>query len=251
LRLKISAFANAQEGKFNMSVKGITANEGLNNRVTSTVQKSGADFSDILASVMSVGKTDLDKIFEAAAERYNVPVNLLKAVAKAESNFNPNALSKCGAQGIMQLMPATAESLGVADPFDPEQNIMGGAKYLSQMLQRFDGDTKLALAAYNAGPGSVIKYKGIPPYAETQNYVKKVMGYCGENISAGMTVESSKTAAAADIWRLMRGENISDSGSDSQLGDEIAASILISMYRLQSRLFSDTASLDADTTTGF
>jgi soluble lytic murein transglycosylase-like protein len=95
---------------------------------------------------------DLDSIFEAASKKYNVPVNLLKAVAKAESNFNSHATSSCGAMGIMQLMPATAKSLGVTDAYNPEQNIMGGAKYLSQMLNQFNGNTELAVAAYNAGP---------------------------------------------------------------------------------------------------
>ena len=119
--------------------------------------------------------TALDAIFEKFASQYRLQPNLLKSVAKMESNFNPLAISKAGAQGIMQLMPKTAASLGVGDPFNPVENIEGGAKYLRQLLDRFDNNIPLALAAYNAGPGTVNKYGGIPPYKETQNYVKKVM----------------------------------------------------------------------------
>ncbi|NLL00025.1 MAG: lytic transglycosylase domain-containing protein [Clostridiales bacterium] len=136
------------------------------------------------------GTKSLDDIFEQASRRYNVPVNLLKAIGKAESNFDPNAVSKSGAQGVMQLMPATAADLGVTDSFDPEQNIMGGSKYIADLLKRYDGDTKLALAAYNAGMGNVKKYGGVPPFKETQNYVVKVLKYMEEDFTAG-TVKAS------------------------------------------------------------
>lgn len=135
----------------------------------------------------------LDEIFERASKKYNVPVSLLKAIGKAESDFNPNAVSKAGAQGIMQLMPGTAKDLGVTDSFDPEQNIMGGSKYIADLLKRYNGDTKLALAAYNAGMGNVKKYGGIPPFKETQNYVVKVMKYMEQDITAG-TVNTTKTS---------------------------------------------------------
>lgn len=113
----------------------------------------------------------------AAAARYNLPANIIHSVIRAESNFEPQAVSRAGAQGLMQLMPATAEELGVDDPFDIEQNIDGGARYLRRMLDQFGGDVRQALAAYNAGPGTVMRYNGNVPYAETRNYVQKVLHF--------------------------------------------------------------------------
>lgn len=110
----------------------------------------------------------------AASLEFGVDEALLRAVVHAESAFNPNALSRKGAQGLMQLMPGTADDLGVANPFDATQNIRGGAQYLAQQLKAFQGDEKLAMAAYNAGPGNVTKYRGVPPFDETQVYVTRV-----------------------------------------------------------------------------
>jgi len=145
-----------------------------------------SDFSEALRSsaIITSGNIELEPIFEAAGQRYNIPVNLLKSVAKVESGFRPNATSSAGAMGIMQLMPGTARGLGVSDAYDPEQNIMGGAKYLRQMLDRFGGDVSLALGAYNAGPGAVVKYDGVPSFS--QNYVSKVLNlYYGGDIPVG------------------------------------------------------------------
>ncbi len=120
---------------------------------------------------------ELNAYFKEASDTYGVDEKLLKSIAFAESNFNPNATSKAGAMGIMQMMPATAAECGVTNPYDPRQSIMGGAKYISSMIGRYNGNTSLALAAYNAGPGNVDKYNGVPPFEETQNYVNKVLAY--------------------------------------------------------------------------
>jgi len=214
------------------------------------------NFSDILNSKLSNSKTDnLDQIFESAAIKYNVPVNLLKAVAKAESGFNPIAESKAGAQGVMQLMPATAKSLGVNNSFDPEQNIMGGAKYLSQMLDKFDGNTELSLAAYNAGPGNVLKYNGIPPFNETQNYVTKVMGYFGQQATSYSGTDSFNTGAvnterlnldanadyqANELLQILQGTDLSDIlTSDDVDSKNYALMMDLYLYKAQLSMFNN------------
>jgi soluble lytic murein transglycosylase-like protein len=116
----------------------------------------------------------------AAAQKYGVDPALLAGLVKQESNFNPRAQSGVGAKGLTQLMDATARGLGVSDVFDPTQSLDAGAKFLGGLLKQFHGDERLALAAYNAGPGAVQKYGGIPPYEETQRYVPKVLGYAAQ-----------------------------------------------------------------------
>lgn len=171
-----------------------------------------ADFQEVLTSAsasetaLGTEKTSMDAIFEKASSTYQVPVNLIKAIAKTESNFNADAVSHCGAQGVMQLMPSTAAYLGVTDAFDAEQNIMGGTKYISQMLQMYDGDVKTALAAYNAGAGNVAKYGGIPPFKETQAYVEKVMEYMGEDFSISQTVPETERKAETPLIFVPKGE---------------------------------------------
>ena len=188
---------------------------------------TGSDFSQTLTAAATAGRADLDAIFEAAAARYGVPVNLLKAVAKAESGFRVDATSPKGAMGVMQLMPGTARGLGVIDAYEPEQNIMGGAKYLSQMLNRFGGNVEYALAGYNAGPGAVEKYSGIPPYNETQNYVRTVMRYMGEGgLSAGWATYSSdplgRTVGSSD-----------DNLTMSMLSNSMSKMILMRIIEMQ------------------
>ncbi len=118
-----------------------------------------------------------DPIIKEASIRYGLSFSLIKAMIRVESNFNAKAVSRKGALGLMQVMPRNLKSLDIGDPFDPEQNIMGGTRYFKAMVDRFDGKLPLALAAYNAGPNTVEKYKDIPPIEETRNYVKKVMEF--------------------------------------------------------------------------
>ncbi|MGD2024132.1 MAG: lytic transglycosylase domain-containing protein, partial [Desulfobacterales bacterium] len=119
----------------------------------------------------------IDQNVQKAAAKYDLSPDLIRGVIRAESNFEVKAVSRAGAQGLMQLMPATAKELGVHNPFDIAQNIDGGAKYLRQMLDRFGGNIRKALAAYNAGPGTVIKYKGRVPYPETRQYIERVLRF--------------------------------------------------------------------------
>lgn len=129
-------------------------------------------------TALGAGSTSqYDPLIEQAAARYGIDPAVLHGLIQQESGFNPEAQSGAGAAGLTQLMPGTASSLGVTNPLNPAESIEGGARYLSQMMSRFGGNTEDALAAYNAGPGAVQQYGGVPPYAETQSYVQKVLGY--------------------------------------------------------------------------
>ena len=167
----------------------------------------------------------LDMIFGEAADRYSVSKDLLLAVAKAESEFNVNATSKSGAMGLMQLMPDTAKYLGVEDPYDAKDNVFGGAKLLSQLLDKYDGNISYTLAAYNAGSGNVDKYGGIPPFEETQNYVEKILGYLRDGAVLPEGIES-----AGDIGNVIK-KAAADSMDDDGDGQ-------LSVREILSRVFS-------------
>lgn len=176
-------------------IQGIVRGTDFHPEKASVQKFAGADFRNILAETAKGGSTgevnsirsgaalpkralQYEAIFDEASRTYGVSKSLLLAVAKQESNFDANSVSHAGAQGIMQLMPGTAKTLGVKNAFDPYENIMGGAKLLRDNIRSF-GSVPLALAAYNAGPGAVKKYGGVPPYKETQDYVKKIMADLG------------------------------------------------------------------------
>ena len=163
-----------------------------------TPSTNGTSFAAALQSAQQAapattaggGATQFDALINDAAQRNGVDPALLKGLIRQESGFNPNARSGAGAVGLTQLMPSTAAGLGVGDPTDPAQAIEGGARYLRQQLDRFGGDPAKALAAYNAGPGAVERFGGVPPYAETQSYVQRVLGYAREYGASGAPAAS-------------------------------------------------------------
>jgi soluble lytic murein transglycosylase-like protein len=140
---------------------------------------SSPDNREILLG-RAMTSAELDSIIEEAARRHDVDPNLVRAVIKVESNFDAHAVSRKGALGLMQLMPSTARTLNVSNPFDPQQNVEAGVRHLKRLLQDFNGDVNLSLAAYNAGSGAVTRSNGIPPYAETRNYVKRITALYGD-----------------------------------------------------------------------
>ncbi len=168
--------------------------------------------------------TTLDDIFRRASEKYNISYDFLTAVAKAESDFNPNCVSSAGAKGIMQVMPYEAKELGITDVFDPEQNIMGAAKLLAAHLEKFDGDTTLAAAAYNAGSGRVKQYGGVPPFKETQNYVKKIASYMKEGVKVpDKTYTVSPNKLSGDVTKSQGQSTQASSGAQNQISGAVPA----------------------------
>ena len=198
----------------NINTQLATENTSNNTKIKqNSVRTSEKSFETYVSKTNTNKKTyTYSDIFTAASKKYNVPKKLLEAVAFTESSFNPKATSYCGAMGLMQLMPATAKSLGVNDAYDPVQNVMGGAKYLSQMLKKYNGDTTLALAAYNGGPGNVAKHGGIPSFCVS--YVNKV-----ENlIKKGVHVPNKTTIVDSNS---NSGQIMSRYIDDSKLGQDL------------------------------
>jgi soluble lytic murein transglycosylase-like protein len=155
------------------------------------------------SSASATAPAEIGEIVGHYSRQYHLPPNLVLALIKAESNFNVAAVSPAGARGLMQLMPGTAAEMGVSNIFDPAENIAGGTQYLSKMLQLFNGDTTLALAAYNAGPGAVMKHNGVPPYNETRTYIQRVNGYYADFEGGSRPVlrvaEAPETSAAPEV----------------------------------------------------
>lgn len=151
------------------------------------------------SSARGFTQREIDSAIEQAASRHNVDPNLVRALVKVESNFNPNAVSRKGAMGLMQLMPQTARQLNLKNPFDPQQNIDAGVRHLKQLLESYGGDVRLSLAAYNAGSGAVARSRGVPHFAETQNYVRRIT-----NLYSGGLGNPYFTGASREPVRVQR-----------------------------------------------
>ena len=172
----------------------------------------GASEASVLPSY-SRNKNAFDQMIRQAAQQHGVSEGLIKAVMHTESGFNINARSPVGAQGLMQLMPATARRFNVSNAYDPQQNIFGGARYLSWLLKRFNGNTQLAIAAYNAGEGNIDKYGGIPPFRETQDYVRRVTSRFQNLYSSSLSSTSSSNNANTQV--IAQSANYTSSNSEA------------------------------------
>ncbi|WP_171063394.1 lytic transglycosylase domain-containing protein [Acinetobacter sp. CIP-A165] len=170
----------------------------------------------------SRNRNTFDHLIRQAAQQHGVSEGLIKAVMHTESGFNVNARSPVGAQGLMQLMPATAKRFNVSDAYDPQQNIFAGAKYLSWLLKRFKGDTRLALAAYNAGEGNVDKYKGIPPFRETQDYVRRVTSRYQNLYVSGLGTNLSQPTTHSTNGQVIA-QSVNYAGSNNSTNAETAS----------------------------
>ena len=159
----------------------------VNNRPRGSSTSTDPNYAS-LSRGHRVSSAEIDAVIDKTAEKHGVDANLVRALIKQESNFNPSAVSNKGAMGLMQLMPGTARQLGVSDPFDPQQNVEAGVKHLKQLLDNYHGDVRLGLAAYNAGEGAVARNKGVPPYRETQDYVRRITDRAGLSNQPGTMV---------------------------------------------------------------
>jgi len=176
----------------------------------------GSSEASVLPSY-SRNKNAFDSIIRQAASQHGISEGLIKAVMHTESGFNVNARSPVGAQGLMQLMPATARRFNVSNAFDPHQNIMGGAKYLAWLMKRFNGNTSLVLASYNAGEGNVAKYGGIPPFKETQDYVRRVSSRYSNLYSNGIASSSSSSHDSYSNNAKIIAQSDSDASSSNSI----------------------------------
>ena len=170
-------FGSLLLNKNSLDVNGkIYNNESLSNlSMSQALQKLEPENETSSINSTYASKSQLISMINQVAQKHGVDEKLVQALIKQESGFNPNAKSKVGAIGLMQLMPSTAKAMGVKNPYNAAQNVEGGVKYLKSMLNKYNGNIILALAAYNAGPGAVDKYSGVPPYKETENYVKNIL----------------------------------------------------------------------------
>lgn len=244
-----AASSSAENADFAASLTESSKMLGADNDNTNS-QTNTTTASDTTVS----SPEDYEAYFKEASEAYGVSTTILKSIAKAESNFNPSAVSSAGAVGIMQLMPATAASLGVSNSYDARENIMGGAKYISQLLSRYQGNISLALAAYNAGCGNVDKYGGIPPFTETQNYVKKVLSYMNGTFSTSDTSTSTSSSDTSGIFGLTGEER---DAANEMLGNFFASNnitkstldLLVALLKLKNMLSTDTTGTTSGSST--
>lgn len=241
---KTAAASPAENADFAASLTESTKLLGSDNNSTNSQTSTATAAGTTVSS-----PADYEAYFKEASEAYGVSTTILKSIAKAESNFNPSAVSSAGAVGIMQLMPATAASLGVSNSYDARENILGGAKYISQLLSRYQGNISLALAAYNAGCGNVDKYGGIPPFTETQNYVKKVLSYMNGTFSTSDTSTNNSVDTSSNTSGIFGLTGEERDAANEMLGNFFASNnitkstldLLVALLKLKNMLSDDTS----------